>query len=61
MGASWLWAVGLGLCIGAGVVLLSSIRYGFSAPLLLLGIVLAIGFGGLGLIGAVVRRRTPVD
>lgn len=48
----------LGICVGGGVVLLSSLRYGFSAPLLLLGIVLAIGFGGLALVGAFVGRRT---
>jgi hypothetical protein len=54
----WLWGVILGLCVGGGVVLLSSLRYGLSAPLLLLGIVLAIGFGGLALVGAFVRRRT---
>jgi len=54
----WLWGVILGLCVGGGVVLLSSLRYGFSAPLLLLGIVLAIGFGGLALVGAFVGRRT---
>jgi hypothetical protein len=54
----WLWGVILGLCVGGGVVFLSSLRYGFSAPLLLLGIVLAIGFGGLAMVGAFVRRRT---
>jgi len=40
---------------------LSSIRYGLSAPLLILGIVLAVGFGGLALITAFAQRRTPVD
>jgi hypothetical protein len=57
----WLWGVILGLCVGAGVVLVSSIRYGFSAPLLLIGIVLAVVFGGLGVIGAFVERRTSVE
>jgi hypothetical protein len=61
MARPWLWGVGLGLCVGGGVVLLSSIRYGLSAPLLILGIVLAVGFGGLALIAAFARRRTPVD
>ena len=51
----------LGLCVGSGVVLVSSLRYGFSAPLLLLGIVLAIVFGGLGVLGAFVQRRTSVE
>lgn len=54
----WLGGVILGICVGGGVVLLSSLRYGLSAPLLLLGIVLAIGFGGLSLVGAFVGRRT---
>jgi hypothetical protein len=58
---TWLWGLSLGLCIGGGVVLLSSVRYGLSAPLLLLGIVLAIGFGGLALFGEFMRPRTPID
>jgi hypothetical protein len=57
----WLWGVGLGLVIGGAVVLLSSLRYGFSAPLLLLGLVLAVGFGGLAMVGAVASRRTNID
>jgi len=57
----WLWGVGLGLVIGGAVVMLSSLRYGFSAPLLLLGVVLAIVFGALALVGAVARGRTPID
>ena len=57
----WLWGVGLGLCVGGGVVLLSSIRYGLSAQLLILGIILAVGFGGLALIAAFAGRRAPVD
>jgi hypothetical protein len=51
----------LGLCVGGGVVLISSLRYGFSAPLLLLGLVLAVVFGGLALMSAFVNRRTHVD
>jgi len=58
---SWLWGLGLGLCIGGGVVLLSSLRYGLSAPLLLLGIILAVAFGGPALFGEFMRRRTPID
>lgn len=46
----------MGLSVGAGVVLVSSLRYGFSLPLLILGIVLAIVFGGLALMGAFVTR-----
>ncbi|HEX9363666.1 MAG TPA: hypothetical protein VGA47_07775 [Candidatus Dormibacteraeota bacterium] len=51
----------LGLCVGGGVVLVNSIRYGFSGPLLVLGIVLLVGFGGLSLLDAFVSRRTHLD
>lgn len=57
----WLWGVGLGLVIGGAVVFLSSLRYGFSAPLLVLGLVLAVGFGGLAAIASGARRRMPID
>jgi hypothetical protein len=57
----WVYGLILGLCVGGGVVLVSSIRYGFSAELLLIGIVLVVGFGGLGLMGAVVGRKTHFD
>jgi hypothetical protein len=50
-----------GVCVGAGVVVAGSIRYGFSAPLVVLGVVLAAGFGGLAVIGAVTQRRTTVE
>jgi hypothetical protein len=61
MTRAWLWAVALGLVVGGGVVLLNAARYGLSAPLLLLGLVLLVGFGGLGLVGAFIGRRRPVD
>jgi len=51
----------LGVCVGGGVVLISSLRYGFSAPLLVLGLVLAVVFGGLALMSAFVARRTHLD
>lgn len=57
----WLWGVAFGVLVGAAVVLVSSLRYGFSAPLLLLGLVLAIAFGALAAVGAFVGRRRPVD
>jgi len=44
-----------------GVVLVVSILYGLTAPLLLLGLVLLVVFGGLGLVSALVNRRTRVD
>lgn len=61
MPRTWLWGVILGLLVGGGVVLLSSMTYGFSTPLLLLGLVLVVVFGALGLVGAVVGRRTHLD
>jgi hypothetical protein len=57
----WLWGVGFGLVVGGAVVLLSSLRYGLSGPLLLLGIVLALGFGALAVVAALARRRTTID
>ncbi len=57
----WVYGLILGLCVGGGVVLVSSILYGFSAPLLLLGLVLLVVFGGLGLVSALVNRRSRVD
>lgn len=56
----WLWSLAFGLLVGGCVVALSAARYGFSGPLLLLGIVLAVGFGGLGVIVSA-WRRTTVD
>ena len=57
----WLWGLAFGVVVGGCVVALSSARYGFSLPLLLLGIVLAVAFGGIGLIAEFARRRTTVD
>ena len=61
MPRSWLWGVGLGLVVGGAVVLVNSVRYGFSAPLLLLGMVLVVGFGALAAVAVVARRPTPID
>jgi hypothetical protein len=61
MPRSWQWGVTLGLCVGAGVVVIGSLRYGFSVPLLVIGLVLAAGFGGLALMGPFVGTRTRVD
>jgi hypothetical protein len=57
----WVYGLILGLCVGGGVVLVSSIRYGLSAPLVILGLVLLVVFGALGLMSEVVARRTRVD
>ena len=51
----------MGLCVGGGVIAVSSIRYGFSAPLLVLGIVCAAVFGGFAFIGLFARGRPEVD
>jgi hypothetical protein len=61
MSRRWLWGLAFGLLVGGWVVALSAARYGLTAPLLLVGIVLAIGFGGLAFVGAFVGRRRPVD
>ena len=58
---AWLWGAGLGLCVGGGVVLVASLMYGFSAPLFVLGVVLAVAFGGLALIGEFLHPRTRVE
>jgi hypothetical protein len=57
----WVYGLILGFCVGGGVVLVSAIRYGLSAPLIILGLVLVVVFGGLGLMSAVVTRRTRVE
>lgn len=61
MPRSWQWGVALGLCVGVGVVLIGALRYGLSAPLLVIGIVLTLVFGGLALMGPFVRGRTHLD
>ena len=61
MPRSWLWGVGLGLAVGGAVVFLSSLRYGLSGQLLLLGLALAVAFGAMAVVGAVARRRTGID
>src|SRR5437588_7074514 len=57
----WIWGLILGVLVGGGVVLVSSIRVGFSAPLLMLGLVLLVVFGALGLVGSVVSQRRHLD
>ena len=57
----WVYGLILGVCVGGGVVLVSSVRYGLTAPLVLLGLVLLVVFGSLGLMSVLVNRRTRVD
>lgn len=57
----WLWGLAFGLLIGMSVVILSAARYGLSGPLVLLGIVLAIGFGALGVVSSFFGPRHSVD
>jgi hypothetical protein len=61
MPRSWLWGVILGFLVGGGVIVGSSLRYGFSAPLLVLGLVLLVVFGAVGLLEDVVDRRANLD
>jgi hypothetical protein len=61
MPAPWLWAVIMGLSIGGGIVLVGSILYGFSLPLLVIGVVCAAVFGGLAFMGLLTSLRADVD
>jgi hypothetical protein len=61
MQGPWLWGVIMGVCVGGGVVVASSIRYGFSLPLLVVGLVCAVVFGGLAFMGLFVRERPRLD
>lgn len=56
-----LWGLAYGLVVGGCVVILSTARYGFSAPLLVLGIVVLVGFGGFAFLGAFAARRRTLD
>jgi hypothetical protein len=57
----WLWGLAFGLLVGGCVVALSAARYGFSGPLVVLGIVLVVAFGGLGVIAGIARNRRTLD
>ena len=48
-----------GLIVGASVLVLSAAQHGFRGSNLLLALVVFIGFGLFGVIGALVRRYTP--
>lgn len=55
----WAWGLGFGLVVAAGVLILSSVQHGLHLSNLLLGLVVFVGFGLLGVIGALVGRYTP--
>lgn len=55
----WLWGPTFGLIVGASVLIVSSVQYGFRSSNVLLAIVIFAGFGLLGMIGELVRRYTP--
>lgn len=55
----WTWGVAFGLVVAAAVLLVSGAEYGLRASNAMLALVLFIGFGVLGVIGAIVRRYTP--
>jgi len=55
----WLWGIYFGALTGAAVVLLSAVKGGFTPGLLLVGLVLALVFGGIAAIGGLVRRYAP--
>jgi len=58
-GRPWLWGVYLGIAVGGAVVFFSSMTHGFRPGLLLVGLILLIVFGGIALLGELVRRYTP--
>ena len=57
----WLWPFIVGVSIGGGILLVASLRYGFSFPLLVIGIVCAAVFGGLAFIGLLTTLHAEVD
>jgi hypothetical protein len=61
MPAPWHWSAIVGIVIGGGVVLVASLRYGFSFPLLVIGVVCAAVFGGLAFMGLFTSQRAEVD
>lgn len=55
----WIWGVGFGFLVAAAVLVVSAAEHGIRASNVILALVVFVGFGLLGLIGAVVRRYTP--
>jgi hypothetical protein len=55
----WIWGLSFGVIVGGGVFLLSTLKFGFRASNLMLGLVVFITFGLLGFVGGLVRTVTP--
>ncbi len=55
----WMWGVTFGLAVGTAVVILSSALHGLHPSNALLGVVVFVGFGLIGVIGAFARRYRP--
>jgi hypothetical protein len=55
----WIWSLAFGFLVAAAVLLVSTAEHGIRASNLLLALVVFVGFGLLGVIGALVRRYTP--
>jgi hypothetical protein len=48
-----------GALVAGGVLVLSTLKYGFRLSNLILGVVVFIAFGLLGFVGRLARRFTP--
>jgi hypothetical protein len=55
----WSWGVMFGAIVGGGVLILSTLKYGFRLSNLILGVVVFIAFGLLGFVGGLARRFAP--
>jgi len=55
----WIWGLSFGVLVGGGVLLLSTLKFGFRISNLILGVVVFITFGLLGLLGGLLGRFTP--
>jgi hypothetical protein len=55
----WIWGLTFGVVVGGGVLVLSTLKYGFRASNLVLGLVVFIAFGLIGSVGGLLRRYTP--
>lgn len=55
----WIWGIGFGFVVAAAVLIVSAVEHGIRASNVMLALVVFIGFGLLGVVGALVRRYTP--